>query len=103
MEQVHLFRSCLVSSVRPLAALQLVAQFGELIAAGHLTGELVEGDLTTLLVQDGLAQFQDDEVVADQVGVVRVVGRSEERRVGREGGGRRAECRYDSKRSDTGC
>ena len=57
MEQVHLFPSCLVSSVRPSRALQLVAQFGELITAGHLAGELVEVDLAALLVQDGLAQF----------------------------------------------
>src|SRR5215210_5194629 len=56
-----------VSSVRS-SCLYLVAEFGELVAAGHLAGELVEGDLTALLVQHGLPQFQDDEVVADQVG-----------------------------------
>ena len=54
--------------------LQLVGQLGELVAAGHLTGELVEGHLAALLVEDRLAELEDDEVVPDQVGVVRVVG-----------------------------
>src|SRR6478672_1934519 len=62
------------SSAVTRSALELVAEFGELVAAGHLAGELVEGDIGPLLVQHGLAQLQDDEVVADQVGVVRVVG-----------------------------
>jgi hypothetical protein len=56
------------------SALQLVTELGELVTAGHLAGELVEGDFGALLVQHGLAELEDDEVVADQVGVVRVVG-----------------------------
>ena len=48
------------------SALELVAEFGELVAAGHLAGELVEGDVGALLVQHGLAELQDDEVVTDQ-------------------------------------
>src|SRR6478736_8318683 len=55
-------------------ALELVGQLGELVASGHLTRKLVQADLGPLLVQHGLAQLQDDEVVADQIGVMRVVG-----------------------------
>ena len=39
-------------------------------------------DLVALLVQHRLAQLQDDEVVADQVGVVRVVGDEDDAEAG---------------------
>ncbi|WP_156821122.1 hypothetical protein [Microlunatus phosphovorus] len=51
-----------------------MAEFGEFVAAGHLAGEFVEADFGAFAVEDGLAEFQDDEVVTDQVGVVWVVG-----------------------------
>src|SRR6478735_10057165 len=57
-----------------VGALQLVGELGELVASGHLSSELVQADLGPLLVQHGLTQLQDDEVVADQIGVMRVVG-----------------------------
>src|SRR6478609_297445 len=57
-----------------LGGLEFVAQFGEFATAGHLGGELLEGDLVAVLVQHPLTELEDDEVVADQVGVVRVVG-----------------------------
>src|SRR5664279_4514435 len=57
-----------------LGGLEFVGQLGELAAAGHLGREFFQGDLGALLVQYPLAEFEDDEVVADQVGVVRVVG-----------------------------
>ena len=50
-----------------------MGQLGELVAARHLAGELVEGDLGALLVEHRLAQLEDHEVVTHQVGVVRVV------------------------------
>src|SRR5436305_13774187 len=56
------------------SALQLVGQLGELVTTGHLPSELVEADLRPLLVQHGLSELEDDEVIADQVGVVWVVG-----------------------------
>src|SRR3954447_5753455 len=55
-------------------ALELVRELGELVAAGHLSGELVQTDLGPPLVQNGLPELQDDEVVADQIRVMRVVG-----------------------------
>jgi hypothetical protein len=45
------------------SALQLVTQLGEFVAAGHLAGEFVEGDFGAFLVQHGLAELEDDEVV----------------------------------------
>src|SRR3954467_12033567 len=70
------------------SALELVRELGELLPAGHLRGELLEADLGALLVEHPLAQLQDDEVVAHQVGVVRVVGDEDdaEARVARRGG-----------------
>src|SRR4051794_9335692 len=56
------------------SALELVGQLGEFLAAGHLGGEFLEGDLGALLVQDAAAELEDDEVVADHERVVRVVG-----------------------------
>src|SRR6476469_11205787 len=53
--------------------LQLVGQLGELVTAGHLPGELVEADVAALLVEHRLAELENDEVVADEVCVVRVV------------------------------
>ena len=52
--------------------MEFVAEFGEFVAAGHLSGEFVEGDFAAFLVEDGLAEFEDDEVVADEVDKVLV-------------------------------
>src|SRR5690349_5558015 len=57
----------------PRSLLQLVRELGQLVAAGHLAGELVEGHIGALLVEHGLPELEDHEVVADEVGVVRVV------------------------------
>src|SRR5664279_5097763 len=57
-----------------LGGLEFVGQLGELAPTCHLGGEFFQGDLGALLVQYPLAELEDDEVVADQVGVVRVVG-----------------------------
>ena len=64
-----------------------MAEFGEFVAAGHLSGEFVEGDFAAFLVEDGLAEFEDDEVVADEVGVVGVVGDEHHAEAGVAGGG----------------
>ena len=53
---------------------QLVAELRQLLAAGHLPGELVQRELVAVCVEDHPAELEDDEVVADEVGVVRVVG-----------------------------
>ena len=45
-----------------------MGEFGEFAAAGHFAGEFFEGDFVAVLVQDAAAEFQDDEVVADQEG-----------------------------------
>src|SRR5262249_34677230 len=62
-----------VGSQIPSRAPELVGQLGELVATGHLRGELLERDLGPLLVQNPLAQLQDDEVVTDHVRVMRIV------------------------------
>ena len=51
-----------------------MGQLGEFPATGHLGGEFFQGDLGPLLVQHPATEFEDDEVVPDKVGVVRVVG-----------------------------
>src|SRR6478752_6147317 len=66
----------------PRSLLQLVRELGELVAAGHLARELVETDVGALLVEHGLAELEDDEVVADEVGVVRVVGDEDDAEAG---------------------
>src|SRR4051794_16178862 len=53
--------------------LQLVAEFVQFGAAGHQAGELVAGDLALGVVADAAAAVQDEEAVADRVGVVWVV------------------------------
>ena len=53
---------------------QLVAELLQLLAAGHLPGQLVQRELVAVGVEDHPAELEDDEVVAHQVGVVRVVG-----------------------------
>src|SRR5664279_3007571 len=70
-----------------LGGLEFVGQLGELAAAGHLGGEFFQGDLGALLVQYPLAEFEDDEVVADQVGVVWVVGDEHDAEAGVTGSG----------------
>src|SRR6476619_6713125 len=57
----------------PSRLLQLVGELGELVTTGHLPRELVEAHIAALLVEHCLAELEDDEVVADEVGVVRVV------------------------------
>jgi hypothetical protein len=52
-----------VTSGSPLA-LELVQQLGQLLAARHLPGELLERHLGPPLVQDTATELQDDEVVA---------------------------------------
>src|SRR5690349_2633527 len=66
---------------------QLVGELLELLAAGHLGGELLERHLGPLLVQHPPTQLQDDEVVADHEGVVRVVGDEHDAQAGVAGGG----------------
>ena len=75
-------------SRRPDSALELVGQLGQLVPAGHLTGELVEGHLVALLVEDRLSQLEDHEVVGHQVGVVRVVGDEDDAEAGVASSGR---------------
>src|SRR4051794_24426346 len=75
-----------LSSSLVFLSFELVGEFGELVASGHLAGELVEADLGAFFVEDGLAEFQDDEVVADEVGVVGVVGDEHDTEAGVAGG-----------------
>ena len=51
-----------------------MAQRLELAAAGHLVGQLFEGDFGAWCVEFLVAELQNGEVVADQEGVVGVVG-----------------------------
>ncbi|MCY1224178.1 hypothetical protein D9M72_363240 [compost metagenome] len=53
---------------------EFVGEFGELSTAGHLGGELVEGDVLLFVVADRLAALEQQEPVTDGEGVVRVVG-----------------------------
>src|SRR6478752_4473583 len=66
----------------PRSLLQLVRELGELVTAGHLAGQLVETHVGALLVEHGLAELEDDEVVADEVRVVRVVGDEDDAEAG---------------------
>ena len=54
--------------------LQLVGQLLQLRATGHEAGQLGHGDLVLLPVAEAAAPLEDQEAVADRVGVVRVVG-----------------------------
>src|SRR6478752_103711 len=65
---------------------KFVGQFGQFPASGHFGGEFFEGDLGALLVQHSLPEFEDDEVVPDKVGVVRVVGDEDDSEAGITGG-----------------
>jgi hypothetical protein len=69
------------------AAFEFVAEFGEFAAAGHFAGEFFEGDFVAGFVQDSAAEFEDDEVVADEEGVVGVVGDEHHAEAGVAGGG----------------
>src|SRR6185369_10401354 len=59
----------------------------EFAAAGHFAGEFFEGDFVAGFVEDAAAEFEDDEVVADQEGVVGVVGDEYHPEAGVAGGG----------------
>src|SRR6266511_3176302 len=53
---------------------QLVAELFQLGTAGHQPGQLVAADLRLGVVTEAAAPVEDQEAVADRVGVVRVVG-----------------------------
>ena len=54
--------------------LQLVAELGELLAAGHHLGQLRDRDLVLRVGAHHPPELEEHEAVADGIGVVRVVG-----------------------------
>ena len=68
-----------------IARLQFVGQLVQLAAAGHLPGQLVQRDVLPGWLPDIAASLEQDEAVAHQVGVVRVVGDEDDAEAARRG------------------